>query len=78
MRVPLVSPNHIATNVGPSRGALSTMRLSMATKPKFNGLYHDFHTHARSPGDPGLWVLATRHFGSWAAELPTAPLRWAG
>jgi hypothetical protein len=49
-----------------------------ATIPKFNGLYHDFHTHARSPGDPGLWVLATRHFGSWAAELPAAPLRWAG
>ena len=45
----------------------------MATKPKFNGLYHDFHTHARSPGDPGLWVLAT---GSWTAELPA--LRWAG
>jgi hypothetical protein len=48
----------------------------MAKKPKFNGLYHDFHTHARSPGDPGLWV--SRHFGSWAAELRAAPLRWAG
>jgi hypothetical protein len=50
----------------------------MATKPKFNGSYHDFRTLARSPGDPGLWVLATRHFGSWAAELHAAPLRWAG
>ena len=73
-----VPQSHRHKRSGPSRGALSTMRLSMAAKPKFNGLYHDFHTHARSPGDPGVWVLATPHFGSWAAELPAAPLRWAG
>ena len=32
----------------------------------------------RTLADPGLWTLAARRFGDWAARLPGAPLRWAG
>jgi serine O-acetyltransferase len=42
------------------------------------GLHADFIRHARSATDPGLWSLAVRRFGNWAAALPQAPLRWAG
>ena len=46
--------------------------------PPPDGLHADFVRHARAKTDPGLWSLAVRRFGNWAAGLPQAPLRWAG
>ena len=42
------------------------------------GLYADYLRHGRSITDPGLWALAVRRFGNWAADLPVQPLRWLG
>jgi len=41
-------------------------------------LYADYLRHGRSLTDPGLWALAVRRFGNWAADLSAPPLRWAG
>lgn len=50
----------------------------MATRQSLHSLHDDYVRHARSPIDPGLWMLATRHFGAWASELPGEPLRKVG
>jgi serine O-acetyltransferase len=46
--------------------------------PDEDGLYSDYVRHERSLTDPGLWALAARRFGNWAARLPAPPLRWIG
>jgi len=52
---------------------------SSATKTTTaGGLYADYLRHGRSVTDPGLWALAVRRFGNWAADLPLPPLRWLG
>ena len=42
------------------------------------GLYGDYLRYGRSLTDPGLWALAVRRYGNWAADLPAPPLRWFG
>jgi serine O-acetyltransferase len=42
------------------------------------GLYADYLRYGRSLTDPGLWALAVRTYGNWAADLPAPPLRWVG
>jgi serine O-acetyltransferase len=48
------------------------------TSTEKDGLYADYLRHGRSITDPGLWALAVRRFGNWAADLPVPPLRWVG